>query len=703
MARRCTTLKSKRDASWFREKVLLVEAQRNKKVLNEEELEFLAGIVEGPVTYLDVLSEAQNRNNNHDDMLYQRKAQQIRPMLYNGNVIANGTNVILIADSEETLMLEEESRSKMLLKQSFLVKNSLSPIDPSTTSTTVTAIVPKELLNVMEQCRLDIKCFEIQKKQVLLENDRLLDQVMSQDIMNIVVNSSVNVNSFVAMNEFMNHNRKNVDVLRKLVEDARALNPLECNLDSACKERLIDVTPQKKDKQVRPKDPVTSSKHNASLVAVTPKNKNKKVRFSEPLASSSNNHKQVVQIVLWYLDTGCSKDMTRDKSQLINFVYKFLGAVRFGNDHIVKIMGYGDYQQENVTISWVITQKETPRPVIPIGIEETYHDIEVPYLDDINAIAEFQILEPTSKESSQDKVMVITLKWIYKVKLDELGGILKNKARLVACGYQQEDGIDFEEFFATVARLEASHAWYDLLSSFLLSQGFSKGRLIPHCSSEVKAKISSCRLDLVYVVCMSARYQARPIEKHLYAIKRIFRHLRGTVNQGLWYSKDFAIALTAFVDADHSSCQDTRRSTSGSMQMLGDRLVSWSSKRQKSVAISSMEAEYIALSGCCAQVLCMRSKLFDYGLGFNKIPVFCDNKCAIALSYNNIQHSQSKHINIKYHFIKEQLENGVVELYFVKMKYQLADSFTKALGRERIKFLIDKLGMRCFTPDTLKE
>ncbi|GJV06308.1 hypothetical protein Tco_1343964 [Tanacetum coccineum] len=98
----------------------------------------------------------------------------------------------------------------------------------------------------------------------------------------------------------------------------------------------------------------------------------------------------------------------------------------------------------------------------------------------------------------------------------------------------------------------------------------------------------------------------------------------------LWYSKDSAIALTAFADVDHASCQDTRRSTSGSMQLLGDRLISWSSKRQKNAAISSMEAEYIALSGCCAQFLWMRSQLADYGLGFNKIPMYCDNKSAIA-------------------------------------------------------------------------
>ncbi|GKF37983.1 hypothetical protein Tco_0114741 [Tanacetum coccineum] len=161
---------------------------------------------------------------------------------------------------------------------------------------------------------------------------------------------------------------------------------------------------------------------------------------------------------------------------------------------------------------------------------------------------------------------------------------------------------------------------------------------------------------------MRVRYQAKPTEKYLHDVKRIFKYLRGTVNRGLWYPNDSSIALTAYADANHVGCQDTRRSTSGSKQLLGERLVSWSSKRQKSAAISRTEAEYIALSSCCAQ-----------------------------------------HIDIRFHFIKEQVENGVVELYFVNTEYQLADIFTKPLCRERIEFLINKLGMRSFMPDTVKQ
>ncbi|GKA04870.1 retrovirus-related pol polyprotein from transposon TNT 1-94 [Tanacetum coccineum] len=166
-----------------------------------------------------------------------------------------------------------------------------------------------------------------------------------------------------------------------------------------------------------------------------------------------------------------------------------------------------------------------------------------------------------------------------------------------------------------------------------------------------------------------------------------------------WYNM-----LSSFLISQHFSkgCQDTRRSTSGSAQLLGDKLVSWSSKKQKCTAISSIEAEYIVLSGCCAQILWMRSQLTDYGFQFNKIHLYCNNKSAIALCCNNVQHSRAKHIDVRYHFIKEQVENGIIELYFVRTEYQLADIFTKPLPRERFNFLIEKLGMRSMSPETLK-
>ncbi|GJX11988.1 hypothetical protein Tco_0201847 [Tanacetum coccineum] len=185
--------------------------------------------------------------------------------------------------------------------------------------------------------------------------------------------------------------------------------------------------------------------------------------------------------------------------------------------------------------------------------------------------------------------------------------------------------------------------------------------------------LTTSRPDLTSSICMCARYQAKPTKNHLHAIKKIFKYLRGTIKRGLWYPKDYSIALTADADADHAGCQDTRRSTSGSMQLLGDRLVSWSSKRQKSAAISSTEAEYIAMSDCCAQILWMRSQLTDYGLGFNKIPMYYDNKSDISLCCNNVQHSRSKHIDLNSTSIKDKLRMSRMRSFTPETLKQLAD------------------------------
>ncbi|GKC74716.1 retrovirus-related pol polyprotein from transposon TNT 1-94 [Tanacetum coccineum] len=302
---------------------------------------------------------------------------------------------------------------------------------------------------------------------------------------------------------------------------------------------------------------------------------------------------------------------------------------------------------------------------------------------------EFERLEVWELVPRPDHVMIITLKWIYKVKLDELGDVLKNKARLVGRGYHQEEGIDFEESFAPVTRLKAicifiafaAHVnmvvyQMDVKTVFLngilceevyVSQPDSPRDIFlnqskyaleslkkygietcqPADTSMVeKSKLdedpqgkavdpiryrrmidtlmylTSSKPDLVFVVCMCARYQAKPTEKHLHAVKRIFRYLRGTINMGMWYPKDSCIALTAFTDADRAGCQNTRKSTSGSMQLLGEIL---------------------------------------------------------------------------------QVENGAVELYFVRTEYHPADIFTKPLAREQLEFLINKLGIQSMSPKTLKK
>ncbi|GJT71347.1 retrovirus-related pol polyprotein from transposon TNT 1-94 [Tanacetum coccineum] len=215
--------------------------------------------------------------------------------------------------------------------------------------------------------------------------------------------------------------------------------------------------------------------------------------------------------------------------------------------------------------------------------------------------------------------------------------------------------------------------------------------------------LTASRPNIVHIICYCARYQVRPTEKHLKEVKRIFRYLKNTINIGLWYPKDTDFNLTAFSDSDHTGCLDTRKSTYGGIQFLGgDKLVSWSSKKQDCTSMSSAEAEYVSLSACCAQVLWLRTQLTDYGFYFDKIPMYCDSKAAIAISCNPVQHSCTKHIDVRYHFIKEQVEKGIVELFFVETEYQLADLFTKALSEDRYKYLVRRLGMRCLTLEELE-
>nr|GFA67463.1 retrovirus-related Pol polyprotein from transposon TNT 1-94 [Tanacetum cinerariifolium] len=161
----------------------------------------------------------------------------------------------------------------------------------------------------------------------------------------------------------------------------------------------------------------------------------------------------------------------------------------------------------------------------------------------------------------------------------------------------------------------------------------------------------------------------------------------------------FALTMS---NAGHAGCIDSRKITSGGIQFLGDKLVSWMLKKQNCTAMSSAEAEYVALSASCAQVMWMRTQLQDYGFNYNNIALYCDSQSAIAISCNPVQHSHTKHIYTRYHFIKEQVENSIIELYFVRTEYQLADMFTKALPKDRFKYFVRRIGMRCLTPTELE-
>nr|GEY52062.1 retrovirus-related Pol polyprotein from transposon TNT 1-94 [Tanacetum cinerariifolium] len=518
----------------------------------------------------------------------------------------------------------------------------------------------------------------------------------------------------------------------------------------------------------------------------------------------------IVQICLWIIDSRCSKHMMGNRALLTNFVEKFLGTVRFGNNDFAVIVGYEDVRvrTDNGT--------EFKNKTLAKFFDEESSSSSLN--DDVQQSSE-KVGVPSSNTQSISNNMI--------PNVDE------------AIGYSQQEGIDYDETFVPVARIEATRlflayvahkdftvfqmdvktsflneilkeevyvgqplgfvskqypdhvyalvkalyglkqapwAWYDALSQFLIDSGFHKGSIdttlfikkkgnhimliqiyvddiifgstnpkyctkfsdlmvkrfemsmmgeikfflglqanqfsnkifinqskyiidilkrfgMENCDTvptpmveEAKLKldlvrkpvdhtdyrsmieslmyVTSSRPDIMFATCMCARYQANPNEHHVSVVKKIFRYLKGTINLGLWYPKDFSFDLTAYSDAEHAGCHLDQKSTSGSVQFLGDKLVCWSSKKQNCVSISIAESEYVAVSSCCAQVLWIRTQLMDYGFFYDKVPIYYDSKSAIAISCNPIQHTRTKHLIS----IPELKEKKVYALVYLSLK-----------------------------------
>ncbi|GJV20256.1 retrovirus-related pol polyprotein from transposon TNT 1-94 [Tanacetum coccineum] len=475
-------------------------------------------------------------------------------------------------------------------------------------------------------------------------------------------------------------------------------------------------------------------------------------------------------------------------------------------------------------------------------------------------------------------MIIIGTKWVFRNKLDENGIVSRNKARLVAQGYNQQEGIDYDETYAPVARLEsirillayacaldfklfqmdvksaflngfineevyvaqppgfidfekpdhvyklkkalyglkqAPKAWYDRLKAFLIKHEYKMGMVdntlftkkrssnliivqiyvddiifiltcqdmcdefakIMHdefemsmmgelnfflglqikqiedgiffnqskyikemlkkfgleeskpmktpmssdtkltkdeeCESVDSTKyrgmigsllyLTASRPDIMFSVCLCARFQEAPKTSHLEAVKRIFRYIKGTTHLGLWYPKGTGIETVVYVDSDHAGDYVDRKSTSGICTFVGCCLTSWFSKKQTALAISTTKAEYVSAPDtknktptprkACQQALWMKQALIDYDVRLDDVPIMCDNKGAIDLSKNPVQHSRTKHIEIRHHFLRDNVQKGHISIEKVPSVDNIADILTKPLKRESFNYLRLGLGM----------
>ncbi|GJX98602.1 retrovirus-related pol polyprotein from transposon TNT 1-94 [Tanacetum coccineum] len=463
---------------------------------------------------------------------------------------------------------------------------------------------------------------------------------------------------------------------------------------------------------------------------------------------------------------------------------------------------------------------------------------------------------------------IIETKWVFRNKLDENGIISRNKARLVAQGYNQQEGIDYDETYAPVARLEsirillayacaldfklfqmdvksaflngfineevyvaqppgfidfekpdhvyklkkalyglkqAPKAWYDRLKAFLIKHEYKIGMVdntlftkkkssnliivqiyvddiifgstcqdmcdefakIMHdefemsmmgklnfflglqikqmedgiffnqskyikemlkkfgledskpmktpmssdtkltkdeeCESVDSTKyrgmigsllyLTASRPDIMFSVCLCARFQEAPKTSHLEAVKRIFRYIKGITHLGLWYPKGTSIETVVYPDSDHAGDFVDRKSTSGICTFVGCCLTSWFSKKQTALAISTTEAEYVSAGKACQQPLWMKQALIDYDVRLDDVLIMCDNKGAIDLIKNLVQHSRTKHIEIRHHFLRDNVQKGHISIKNVSSVNNIIDILTKPFKRESFNYLRLGLGM----------
>ncbi|GJX33658.1 copia protein [Tanacetum coccineum] len=401
-------------------------------------------------------------------------------------------------------------------------------------------------------------------------------------------------------------------------------------------------------------------------VAITPVNNVKKVRFAEPLTSSSNIKQICLGVDLepdeWIKDSGCSKHMMGNRKLFSTYKAYNGGNVIFGSNLRGNIIGK---EPKNVNEalgdeSWIVAMQEELNQFIANDVWE---------------------LVPQPKNMT-----IIGTKWVFRNKLDENGIVSRNKARLVAQGYNQQEGIDYDETYAPVARLESIRILlaYACALDFKLFQMDVKSAFLNGFINEEKFGLEESKQ---MKTPMSSDTKLMKDEECESVDSTKYRGMIGTAHLGLWYPKGTGIETLVYADSDHTGDYVDRKSTSGTCTFVGCCLTSWFLKKQTALVISTTEAEYVSTKKACQQALWMKQALIDYDVRLDDIPIMCDNKGVIDLSKNPVQHSRTKHIEIRHHFLHDNVQKGHILIEKVPSTDNIADILTKPLKRESFNYL----------------
>ncbi|GJT88943.1 copia protein [Tanacetum coccineum] len=287
---------------------------------------------------------------------------------------------------------------------------------------------------------------------------------------------------------------------------------------------------------------------------------------------------------------------------------------------------------------------------------------------------------------------IIGTKWVFRNKLDENGVVSRNKARLVAQGYNQQECIDYDKTYASVARLESIRILLayvcaldfklfqmDVKSAFLNDfineevyvaqpQGFIDFEKPDHVYKLKKLYMVSNKHPKLEMLKKFGLQDSKPIKTPMSSDTKLtkdeeyesvdstkYQGMIGTTHLGLWYPKESDIETVVYADSDHAGDYVDRKSTSGICMFVGCCLTSWFSKKQTPLAISTTEAKYVSAGKTCQQALWMKQALIDYDIRLDDVPIMCDNKGAADLSKNPMQHSNTKHIEIRHHFLRDNV------------------------------------------------